>query len=103
MVEMQKYLSKNKDANKDQAFEATRKSGPRAFSDRLRYLVKDSNNSANGATHVIFVDKNHPPNQMKNSLNDIFDSVPADIDFKVCYMVPDMTGQELFEGYPLSA
>lgn len=57
----------------------------------------------NGNTHVIFVDKNHPPNGMKNTLNDIFDSIPADVDFKVCYMVPDMTGQELVDGYPLSA
>lgn len=64
--------------------------------------MKNSNNSENGHTHVIFVDKNHPPNGMKNTLNDIFDCIPADTDFKVCYMVPDMTGQELADGYPLS-
>mmetsp|Transcript_17475 Transcript_17475/g.12493 ORF Transcript_17475/g.12493 Transcript_17475/m.12493 type:complete len:197 (-) Transcript_17475:1214-1804(-) len=101
--EMSKYLSKNKNASKDDAFEATRKTGPRAFSDRLRYLTKDVHNHNNGQTHVIFVDKNHPPNGMKNSLNDIFDSMPADTDYRVCYLVPDMTGQDLLNGYPISA
>ena len=53
-------------------------------------MYQNSNDSSLGQTHVIFLDKNHPPNALDRTVNDIIDNVPPGVISKKIYLVPEV-------------
>ena len=56
----------NSGKTKDQAFQATQKSGPAAYGRAFTKLCNEAQSGSNiGKNHIIFLDKNHPANGLR--------------------------------------
>lgn len=76
---------------KKEAFEATARSGPKAYGDAFARLCSEAQTSTTlGANHVIFLDKNHPANGIKRAVDDIRKNLKGNVNVKKLFLVPDM-------------
>ena len=57
---MKEFIDAGK--TKKEAFDATGRSGPKAYGDAFSRLCSEAHTSVKGKNHVIFLDKNHPIN-----------------------------------------
>ena len=57
-----------------------------------------------GKTHVIYLDKNHPPGGLKRVAEDIRASIRGHVNVKKLYMVPEVPAdkQNRIKDYPFS-
>ena len=75
--------------NKKQAFDATARSGPKAYGEAFGRLCGEAMTGGKGKNHVIFLDKNHPVNGLKRIVDDIKRYLKGNFNVKKLYMVPD--------------
>jgi len=64
-------MSRNKNLTREKAFDQTARDGPKAFGNALRDIIKRSGRAGLKDTHVVFIDKNHPHNNVSRVVNDI--------------------------------
>jgi hypothetical protein len=81
----------DKGQTKKQAFDATGRSGPKAYGDAFARLCSEAHTSVKGKNHVIFLDKNHPVNGIPRVLDDIRKNLRGNIIVKKLYLVPDVS------------
>lgn len=81
--------------SRDEAYQMTQKTGPQAYSQNLRVMIEQSTklHSKTGATHVIFLDKNHPNAKgVGNAIKDINSNFNSkSISLKKLFLVPDLS------------
>ena len=75
---------------RDQAFQATARSGPQAYSQAFEKLCDQAQKADKGKNHVIFLDKNHPANGIKRVVEDIRRNFgKSKVNVKKLYLVPE--------------
>ena len=73
-----------------EAFNATAKSGPQAYGREFEKQIQFACSTKSGNTHVLFLDKNHPPNGLNRVIKDLKDFVRGSgVSVKKLYLVPD--------------
>ena len=75
---------------RDQAFQATAKSGPQAYAQAFERKCDEAIRGNKGKNHVIFLDKNHPVNGIRRVNEDIRKNFSKSRGFNVrkLYMIP---------------
>jgi hypothetical protein len=51
-------------------------------------MLKDAGSEAQGPTHVIFIDKNHPSNGLRKVVSDVNKHMPSNVVRKLVYLIP---------------
>jgi hypothetical protein len=97
-----KYREKNPGVEEREAFDKTAKTATIEFNRRLEKLVGDADKPSNKPVHVIFVDKNHPPNALDKTIKSVKEKAPQGSKVRCLYMVPRIL-QKPVPGYPFSA
>jgi tRNA uridine 5-carbamoylmethylation protein Kti12 len=83
-----KYREKFTDIAEKEAFDKTAKSAGAEFNRRLEKLINDAGKAAHKPVHVIFIDKNHPPNAIDRTVKTINEKLPQGCKGKILYLIP---------------
>lgn len=91
---------------KKQAFDATARTGPQAYSRAFGQLCSQAQTGkGKGQTHVIFLDKNHPANGLKRIVDECKKNLKGNIIVKKLYLIPedvDSTKRNRVKNMPFS-
>ena len=82
------YREKFPDIAEKEAFDKTAKSAGAEFNRRLEKLINDAGKAAHKPVHVIFIDKNHPPNAIDRTVKTINEKLPQGCKGKILYLIP---------------
>jgi hypothetical protein len=91
---MKEYMEKNPTAKFDQAFDKTRNAAKMKFDAEIRRsLDKDSDH------HVLFIDKNHPPNAIKGTLELLSKFCPYGRKLRIAALIPECKDNIVISGH----
>lgn len=77
--------------NKDQSFERSRKAANNKYKAKFIEIINETANLKPNCVHVVFLDKNHPPNGGIEAATDIIDSnMPAGVEYQKLYLHPEV-------------
>lgn len=96
--EMDNLMMKQK-LSKDAAFSKTAQTAGKAFYAELRRLILEAGKYY---AHIIFVDKNHPPNGIKNTARQIQENLREGTQLTTLYLIPEGK-EDTLPNYPFSA
>ena len=87
-------IIKKEGKTRDEAYTATQKTGPQTYAQHLRLMIAASSklHSETGATHVIFLDKNHPNQKgVEAALRDVNNNFSSkSVVLKRLFLVPEL-------------
>lgn len=83
-----KYREKFPDIAEKEAFDKTAKSAGAEFNRRLEKLINDAGKGSHKPVHIIFIDKNHPPNAIDRTVKTINEKLPQGCKGKILYLIP---------------
>ena len=87
---MEQYIEKNPESTRKEAFDNTNKPASKAFDQKLATRIRASSKSKS-PVHVLFVDKNHPPNGIPKTMNLISINSPDNFLVRKLYLIPSIT------------
>jgi len=90
---MDRLARSNKRLTFEQLYEKTGKDARNLFNDRLRDLISKSDQRKKCKAHFIFIDKNHPPNAIKGTL-DLIRGSSYHLDLEIVALTPKMKDRE---------
>lgn len=91
---MKEYMEKHPTAKFDHAFDKTRNAAKMKFDTEIRRsLEKDSDH------HVLFIDKNHPPNAIKGTLELLSKFCPYRRKLRIAALIPECKDKIVISGY----
>lgn len=96
-----RYLQDNRHKSIEDAFEATISSTAKTFNDNLKAMLKQYIESTSSKKHVLYLDKNHPPNIITKTIETItkFTSTTSTRILKLA-LIPDIL--QPYQEYPFS-
>ena len=80
---MEEYMQRNQKANKNTAFERTAKPARKQFFQQVAAALV-----SNHYPHIVFLDKNHPPNAIDFTLNEVRKNKPSQVNLKFVMLTP---------------
>ena len=83
-----KYKEKFPQVPEKEAFDKTAKNAGAEFNRRLEKLINDADKGAHKPVHIIFIDKNHPPNAIDRTVKTIIEKLPQGCKGKILYLIP---------------
>ena len=101
-----KEVMEKEGIDKTEAFQRTQKTGHQKYSQHLKLTVSESSkmHSKTGATHVIFLDKNHPNERgigaAIKDINSNFNS--KSVALKKLFLIPELSVTNQYNDYPFS-
>jgi hypothetical protein len=72
---MKKYQDSHPGSSPGEAFDKTGKSASADFNKRIEKMIKESDKPGS-KVHIIFIDKNHPPNALDKTINMVKQNLP---------------------------
>lgn len=92
--------------SKETAFERARKGANQTYKNTLIQIIKDTKQLKKNSIHVVYMDKNHPPNGGIESATKIIDdnmSLPGTkgVKYKKLFLCPEIT-KPCVDNYPFS-
>lgn len=99
--ETNRLLSKS-NISREQAFEKSRVAANKYYKQDLTSLIRNTSNLKPGAHHIIFLDKNHPPNGGIQGVTQLIDNeIPKGIQYQTLYMIPTRKNETILD-FPFS-
>ena len=92
-------MKKNK-IDRDKAFAQTMKSGPAAYAQQLKQIVRSCGDKGWSTNHVVYLDKNYPKDAVSRIIAEIQEQLPGNVYPRYVYLIPESEG---FLEYPFSA
>jgi len=84
---MEEYMARTRTTDLEKAFDSTAKKAREVFYDRVKEGLRSSKQ-----VHVLFIDKNHPPNAVSSTLKELSKIQPKGISkLELVALVPDCT------------
>eukprot|EP00361_Fabrea_salina_P001476 CAMPEP_0202430446 /NCGR_PEP_ID=MMETSP1345-20130828/3886_1 /ASSEMBLY_ACC=CAM_ASM_000843 /TAXON_ID=342563 /ORGANISM="Fabrea Fabrea salina" /LENGTH=1162 /DNA_ID=CAMNT_0049041933 /DNA_START=84 /DNA_END=3572 /DNA_ORIENTATION=+ len=80
---MEEYMQRNQKADKKTAFEKTAKPARKQFFQQVAAALV-----SNHYPHIVFLDKNHPPNAIDFTLNEVRKNKPSQVNLKFVMLTP---------------
>jgi deoxyadenosine/deoxycytidine kinase len=84
-----KIMMAKQGIERNEAFERTAQPAGKEYFSKFKRIIKDSGKSKS-PVHIIFLDKNHPPNGIQKAVQTIDESISKDVIIKKLYLVPDI-------------
>lgn len=81
----------------------TMKSGPGEFARRLREIVRSCGDRGFAQNHVVFMDKNHPKDQIEKIISEVSQNLPMNVQGKFLYLIPECEPSKCRFQLPMSA
>ena len=96
---MKKYQDSHPGVSAGEAFDKTAKTAVQDFGKRVERMIRESDKSP-APVHILFIDKNHPPNGIDKTITTINQLLPLDCVVKRLYLVPKILSP--MRDYPFS-
>lgn len=97
---VKKYMETHPGVSNKDAFDKTGKTATQNFNKRVEQLIRESEKS-HSCVHIIFIDKNHPPNGLDKTVGMIKQHLPVGCVSKKLYLIPKIYAP--IKDYPFSA
>ena len=95
-------MSRDK-CDRETAYTKTAKTGPAEYSRRLKQICQSFNSSNLKENHLVFLDKNHPKDAIEKLIDEIWSSLPKNVEPKFLYLIPQIDPKNFVYNLPLSA